>query len=460
MVLAAILIWGVSGVLRTWAGGMTWTNEGTHILIEICGLLLTMGIIYCLWTQYRVSCERWLLLATSAFVILLLGRIIHALVFAVGPDVYQPVNRFGLQCLWVSSFVAGALLWYGAGTTAVDSKELTRRTGMRLITDIVLLVLCLIVLLLKVASDWERILSLLPQLTASALQYIAQWSHSSFLTNTLVLAILIPGFAACTRRHLREEDAFSDGISRFLLLLIGAQAATLLSVAEHDLNWWASHVYAFAALVVVLLKLGAEFGASYADAHSRVKHLEAVHYVSSRLTNTLDLRVVLLALVSDAADMLSAKFATIMLADDEGEHLTKAAVHGLPEEPLDPATPQPLNGSGRPAFYSGHTARAFREKRVVVVDDVYTDVEFVPWRLLARYDGYAVSVPLVYQDISLGVMNLFFEKHIALNDERIRLFQTLASSATTAIINAQLYDRTVQAGAGEFSWLHGYRLAS
>lgn len=80
------------------------------------------------------------------------------------------------------------------------------------------------------------------------------------------------------------------------------------------------------------------------------------------------------------------------------------------------------------------------------MDDVYTDVEFVPWRLMSKHDGYAVSVPLIYHDVALGVINLFFERHIPLNDERIRLFQTLASSAAVAIANAQLYDRSLQSG--------------
>ena len=70
-----------------------------------------------------------------------------------------------------------------------------------------------------------------------------------------------------------------------------------------------------------------------------------------------------------------------------------------------------------------------------------------------------MSVPLVYHDLALGVLNLFFERHVSLNDERIKLFQTLASSASVAIVNAQLYDRTLsesEEGESPFS----LRLAS
>jgi GAF domain-containing protein len=148
----------------------------------------------------------------------------------------------------------------------------------------------------------------------------------------------------------------------------------------------------------------------------------------------------------------------VMLVDDTGETLKTVATHGLPESPLKSSESQKIEGSGRPAFYSGHTARAFREKRVCIVDDVFTDVEFVPWKVLAQCDGYAVSAPLVYQDVALGVLNLFFDAHVPLNDERIRLFETLASAAAVSVANAQLYDRALESHPSDADTANLFRL--
>jgi transcriptional regulator with GAF, ATPase, and Fis domain len=270
---------------------------------------------------------------------------------------------------------------------------------------------------------------------------------------TLALITHIRGFAV-------KEDDLSKRLVPFLTLAVSAGAGSLASHHDFDMVWWVSHALYICGMMVLLTELGIQFGSSYSDAQSRIKHMEAVHYMSSRLTNTLDLRVVLLALVSDTASMLSAKFASVMLSDDSGQTLTTEVTYGLPESPLRQRKPQEVEGKGYPAFYSGHTARAFREKRICTVDDVFTDVEFLPWKVLARHDGYAVSVPLVYHDLALGVLSLFFEKHVALNDEKIKLFQTLASSASVAIVNAQLYDRTMQDESEEGDAPFSLRLAS
>jgi GAF domain-containing protein len=99
----------------------------------------------------------------------------------------------------------------------------------------------------------------------------------------------------------------------------------------------------------------------------------------------------------------------------------------------------------------------------VAVDDVYTDVEFIPWRLLSEHDGYSISVPLVYNDTGLGVLNLFFGRHVQLNDERLRLLQTMAATGATAIANALLYEGKMRSQAQEANdqaYTEGLRLAS
>jgi len=435
-------------------------GAGGHALLETCGILFTGGIIYCLWLQYCVSGERCILLVIVAFSGLVLGGLLHALSLASAFGGSGALQRLALQCAAGCKAASACVLVGAAYSATVYGKQDCRRVGLRTLADFFVLAGCLIVVAHEIAKGWPRISGALSGIPAAIVNHIGGWSHYSLPANSLFLVILATAFAAFCRRHLREEHAFTDGVTKYLLLSAIGQVANLISLGNYDLCWWASHLFGLAALLVLLVKLGMEFGASYADAHARIEHLEAVHYMSSRLSNTLDLRVVLLALVSDTASMLSARFASVMLADEAGETLTTVVTHGLPEDPLSPVGPRKVEGNGRPGFYFGHTARAFRDRRVCVVDDIYTDAEFVPWRLLAQYDGYAVSVPLVYQEIPLGVLNLFFDRHVPLNDERIRLFQTLASSATAAIVNAQLYDKSVQSQSAHVPSLHGIRLAS
>ena len=417
--------------------GITWRNPIAHSLLEMCGLLVTGGIIYCLWVQYRVTTERKALLATTAFSGLLMGEFAHVVTSGLAQFHASALYKWGLEYHEGWKIAAALILIASARTSALGNKQTCRRTGIRTLCDSIIISFIIAGVLTLIGRSEHVYAHLLRQAgQALSSQYLAHVFAAVFMGAALLVFI---------KRYVEQEDAFSDGLSRCLLLAVTSQGAWMMSSRAFDLAWWTSHVLAVVALLELLIDLAIEFGTSYADAQARVEHLEAVHHISSSLNNTLDLRVVMLVLASDIAEMLSARFASVMLADDAGETLRTVATHGLPESPLKSSDPQRVEGSGRPGFYSGHAARAFNEKKVCVVEDVHTDVEFVPWRLLAQHNGYAVSVPLVYQDVALGVLNMFFDLHIPINGERIRLFETLASGAAVAIANAQLYDRTLSA---------------
>lgn len=427
--------------------------EGYGVIAAIC-------IAYCLWMQYSVTREHKFLLATIGFCGVSFSMLVHGTVSVLSPDCSSQLHVLGARYAAGWQIAAGIGLVMAAGCSTMDSVQTYRSKGKHGIAASLVLSVCIIILPLVFDPGWLHLRAVIPPAVASIAGTL--WAELISLKSLCILGIGSAALAliAHIRRYAEQEDEFSKRIIPFLILSVAAGGGMLASHAEADPAWWTSHVLFIAGMMILLLDLGLQFGSSYADAQARIRHMEAVHYMSSRLTNTLDLRVVLLALVSDTASMLSAKFASVMLADDNGRTLTSEVTYGLPESPLKARQPQSVEGQGWPAFYSGHTARAFREKRICMVDDVFADVEFLPWKILARHNGYAVSVPLVYHDLALGVLNLFFEKHVPLNDERIRLFQTLASSASVAIVNAQLYDRTLRDQSDDSDAPFTLRLAS
>jgi hypothetical protein len=435
---------------------VTWPTSVGHALLEVCGALIAGGGAYCLWVQYRVSTQRQMLLAATAFSGIMAGQMVHAFTCGTVLGGWHAAIMLGHQFYGLWRFGAGVLLIMAARDRTKDSKADCRRFGLRMIwgSQAASVVIVSLVILLGRA---HLTTTLTPE-ALSVIHVIGRAVSSLVFIHALGMAAMMVGLVVFAARYMEDEDAFSDGIARCLVLALTGMGALLVSRTDYDPLWWASHVLGISALLVLLIELAREFGASYSDAQTRIEHLEAVYRVSSQLSNTLDLRVVLLVLVSDIADMVQARYAAVMLVDDMGETLRAVATHGLPESPLKSNEPRKIEGSGRPGFHSGHTARAFREKRICVVDDVFTDVEFVPWKLLARSNGYAVSVPLVYQDVALGALNLFFDAHIPINAERMRLFETLASSAAVAIANAQLYDRALEAHPSESDATNLFRM--
>ena len=437
---------GISlSALRTFSyPSMTWHNQSAHALLDFCAALLEVCIVYCLWVEYCVSAERKLLLATVAFSGLALGQSVQTISSLFTTDAHSAFRIISSQFYYVWQVVAAIMLVMAARNTAMDDRQQCRRIGLRTLVGTVIVSLFLASVAFAVRQYWPYIEHAFPGNIGAHVHQMLRWLLAPKLMRAISLCTLGVAYLTFVIEHLKQDDTISDGISKCLLMLGASQIAMLMSGSEGDLAYWWAHAFGMTGLLLFLFCLGVEFGTSYADAHSRIEHLEAVHYISTRLNSSLDLRVVLLTFVSDTATMLNARFASIMLADYVGETLATVATYGLPDLPLAPRQPQPVEGKGRPGFYSGHTAKSFREKHVCVVDDVYTDVEFVPWHILSEHDGYAVSVPLIYHEMVLGVMNIFFDKNIRLNAERIRLFQTLASSASVSIANAQIYDGTLR----------------
>ncbi|MDH7482505.1 MAG: GAF domain-containing protein [Armatimonadota bacterium] len=425
--------------------GWIYSNPGVHALTEGYAGLLDLGLIYCMWIHYYVNGERRALLATIAFSGAGIALIVHGIASLINPISCSIIERVvNYYCIgW--QIACAILLAAAARDEKVEELETVRRMGKRPIIASLSLSICLAVCLPILARCNLKLQENLPFGLGGIWQNFKEQLANKSLHDALLVTATFAALYVGANAYAKREDSFTRSLMVFGSFIALSQMADAASGLDYSIMWWLAHLFRLCGFFLLVIYMAKEFGASYSDAHARISHLEAVHYMSSSLSNTLDLRVVLLAMVSDMARMLSATYASVMLANEEGTTLTTYATYGLPEMPLNPRKPQNVEGSGRPGFYSGHTAKAFREKRIVVVDDVFADVEFIPWRVLAASSGYAVSVPLVYQDVALGVLNLFFNKHVPLNDEKMRLFQTVASAAAVAIANAQLYEKSLAA---------------
>ena len=107
LVLAAVLL-GASIVLVRVAFGpeVTWQHGPAYVMLRICGILITAGIVYCLWLQYCVSGERWILLATVAFTGLIAGQLIYTLSLMTAFDSDSGLRKIGYQ--WYATWSAAA----------------------------------------------------------------------------------------------------------------------------------------------------------------------------------------------------------------------------------------------------------------------------------------------------------------------------------------------------------------
>ncbi|WP_226022890.1 bacterio-opsin activator domain-containing protein [Halomicrobium salinisoli] len=94
---------------------------------------------------------------------------------------------------------------------------------------------------------------------------------------------------------------------------------------------------------------------------------------------------------------------------------------------------------------TGPTARAIRTDRVQVMQNVQTDPEYEPWREQAIERGYrsSAAVPIVYEDIRYGVLNVYAESPGAFTDPEAEILSRLGDVIGHAITAIERKDALV-----------------
>lgn len=83
----------------------------------------------------------------------------------------------------------------------------------------------------------------------------------------------------------------------------------------------------------------------------------------------------------------------------------------------------------------GPTGTAIKTKKTCVLRDVLKDPKYEPWRGAAEKRGYksSVAIPLVYDDVVYGVLNVYAEIIDFFDDEEINLLQEVGNDLAYAI---------------------------
>lgn len=134
------------------------------------------------------------------------------------------------------------------------------------------------------------------------------------------------------------------------------------------------------------------------------------------------------------ADSDAYRFAWIGEVDRVNDRIVPRAVAGVEEGYLDEVTITVEDGSTA----QGPAGKAVRSREVQVMQDVQTDPEFEPWREEATERGYqsGASVPIQYEDILYGVLNIYAASRSAFSEPEAEILSRLGDvigHATTAI---------------------------
>ncbi|MHB9038243.1 MAG: GAF domain-containing protein [Armatimonadota bacterium] len=385
------------------------------------------GAVYFL-ARFVLTWELRHLLSAAAFSVLGGGMGLQALV-----DQRMPESS---SAGWVSTIAwpASALLFACSAHTRISCPASTRRNALVQSVLASALVLLSPLIALPYVVNGTLFASLADLAYRSAPIVVA--GMVAKLTTIVFYAVAFIGFY----RHTHEDSDRMSGLLcfAFVPLLIGLMV-NIGSTNRFDEWSIMCGVLSSASWLVMVGGFGIENAIMQRDVQDRLQELDALHQVSWSIVGAGSVRDLLDMFARTHQEQLGAKVAAVYLSDEERENLELFAICGLSDYSGTVGRKYPIQSSDRrPGFHTGHTVKAFLTKEVQIANDVFVDVEFVPWKLIASDDGCAASLPLVTGGNAIGVVNLYFGDCRQLTRQRLRLLATITGAAAPAIASARV----------------------
>ncbi len=256
----------------------------------------------------------------------------------------------------------------------------------------------------------------------------------------------ITGWVALHGKPLLVQDVSAD--PRYLPIRKGVKSemAVPLSIEGEVigvLNLDSNRKGAFSKVDLELLTALANQSARVihnARLHQQLKkkalELESLFSVGQTLVSSLDLDEVLERITRKVVKLLDeVKLCSLMLLDQGRGELLIRAVHGASER-YTRKPPLKVTDS--------LLGKVARERTPIIVGDVRRHPEF-KYSGLARREGLVslLSVPMIFQDQVIGVLNAYTGKPHNFCPEEVALLSALAGQSAIAIQNARLYESVV-----------------
>ena len=413
-----------------------WQYDEPDMLVQAwmrgMGGAVAFGAAVYSFVRFALARELRMLWTAAAFSTLAGGAMLQTVAETSAGN--SPVHVMLSTSVWLvaAAFFLGSAASRGRWTTA------TRKEAIGTVVAGAVLVVAFPVTALPYVFDSSLLFRISATGSGALLCYVIDYAARFLAPVLLILAIL--GYY----RRLRDDsNSLAYTVCYFLVTCLAGLISRLFSTVPYD-QWWIVSFWTMALSWIVLLT-GAQIRTAYAyqETRDRVAELEVLHNVSWSLVGAGTSGDLLDQFAHTLVDEVGARAAGVYTSVDDGQKLRLAAVCGLGEDSPHAGTVYTVVcQERRPGFHTGHTALAFTSTEVQIASNVFVDVEFVPWKVIAQDDGCAVSIPLVNHGNPIGVLSLYLSSAKQLTRQRLKLFATIAAAAAPAIESALARDRS------------------
>lgn len=419
-----LLIWGATVVAASLVVGMTVPHYVPSRAAQAAFSVLAGGTgfgacIYCL-AIFALERKVLALFSATAFSALSAGAVLQAVADFQG-DAPSSHAWIGMAARFVA-----ALLFVGAAHSYARCRPANRLQSVGQLVFAAVTVLAFPTVVLPYVIDFGA----MPGDGGPA--YPPAFCATADTVLALVSLVLIGhALVVSHRRYLATSDGLAGLVCYFHVALGVGLLFYVCCYDQFDRYYTMAQVAFNASWLALMVGNGIENAFAHKEAGERLEELETLHDVSWSLVGAGTLHELLNLFVNTLVNKLGARIAAVYL-DGGDSVLELAAVCGSDEAKVGARYPL-VSAGPYPGFHSGHTAKAFVSREVQVANDVFVDVELVPWRVVAADDGCAASIPLADHDLCLGVLSVYFSDASQLTTTRLRLLATIAAAATSAV---------------------------
>jgi sigma-B regulation protein RsbU (phosphoserine phosphatase) len=300
--------------------------------------------------------------------------------------------------------------------------------------------------IIKRAIDYEVFAILLLNEKTKELRVHFSLGHPRELIRNLRIKVGegIVGRAAETRRSVLVNDVKGDpsyipsAAMRSELavpLLFKGRLIGVIDLEAPQPDFFNDSHVSLLELLANRMALAIENARLYRRTLRQARTLQLLNEISRELSSVLVLNELLRKIGTLTKKLVDYHRFGILLADDQTQ--TFNAVISLKQ---DERMPERTTVN----FGQGIVGAAASLRQPVVVPDVSKDSRYIPLNPETRSE---MTVPLIYRDRVIGVIDLESPHPNYFNDDHVRMFSTLAPQVAIAIENARLYERVARSEA-------------
>jgi two-component system, OmpR family, sensor histidine kinase KdpD len=246
------------------------------------------------------------------------------------------------------------------------------------------------------------------------------WTTTLFVIVALVAVVALYWLAYDVLPQQMQLQSFSSYV--LAVLIVGLLVAFIVYLVEKE-----RRLRALSSLLVEERVLSAALS-------SRLSEVTALVDLGKAMNSTLDISDVLDLILSSALDMLEGTEGSIMLLEDDGEHLKVVSYKG----PVDGTV---ITGRGKVGVGIAGTVAADREPMLIQGDRIGRGLQGHPERGISS----SMCVPLVRNDELLGVLNLNkTHGQREFSEQDLHGLGLFAQHAAIAVGNARIFEKDRQ----------------